>query len=235
MSESPPPSPEKVARRAIILSVVTHRGIVDGNRANQRRAADLAKRAQDWLAELGLVSELDAWEERVLGSGFGSLTQQDRINASWLSEGLLVLVWALGKINLPAFDEMCDPAEVANSLGFLQSADQTALANPTLRRTEVLREYNEFVYHLHWRIRDFALHKSRHDFEELARSAWGEPILRHGLQLKNKDVCVGGLPLFEAKEGDRQTLASITQERHRASNWLIGYASENFYAVTTDT
>jgi hypothetical protein len=55
------------------------------------------------------------------------------------------------------------------------------------------------------------------------------------LALQDRDLCVGGVPISRAEERAWRTLASITLERHRASNWLIGYASEDFYEVTTDT
>jgi len=88
---------------------------------------------------------------------------------------------------------------------------------------------------MHWRIRDFSLNRRPYDFESLARKAWGEPVIRFGLKLCEKDIRIGDDPLFKADEKDWRAVASITQERHRASNWLIGYASEDFYEVTTDT
>jgi hypothetical protein len=234
-NEPPPPSADKVARRAIVLSVVACRGVVEADPANARGASDLAKRAYDWLRALGLDEELSAWERRVLESTFGKLSDRDRINASWLSEAVVVLAWSLGKFELPGFAEQCDPSGAANSLGFLQPTVSTVLKEPELRSSDDLHEYNEFIYNLHWRVRDFSLNKRSYDFESLARKAWGEPVLRHGLLLYERDLCVGGVPISRAEERVWRTLASITQERHRASNWLIGYASEDFYQVTTDT
>ena len=146
-----------------------------------------------------------------------------------------MLTWSLGKTELPGFGEQCDPANAANSLGFLQPTNATVLKEPELRSPDDLHEYNEFIYNLHWRVRDFSLNKRSYDFESLARKAWGEPVLRHGLVLCERDLCVGGVPISRAEERVCRTLASITQERHRASNWLSGYASEDFYEVTTDT
>ena len=184
---------------------------------------------------LGLEEELSGWERQVLTSPFGSLADRDRINASWLSEAVTVLAWSLGKVELPRFDEQCDPAGAANSLGFLQPTDSTELSRPRLRPPEDLQEYNEFLYNLHWRVRDFSLNRRSYDFESLARKAWGEPVLRHGLVLQNGDLSIGGVPISQAEESAWRSLMSITRERHRASNWLIGYASEDFYEVTTGT
>src|SRR3954463_15741082 len=118
-SEPLRPTPQKVAMRAVALSAIACRGFVEGDRANLRSAADLAKRSHNWLPELGVEAELNEWEKRVLASPFGRLAERDRTNASWLSEGMLVLAWALGRIELPGFDQQCVPAEVANGLGFL--------------------------------------------------------------------------------------------------------------------
>ena len=235
LSDPPPPSAERVARRAIVLSVISCRGIVESDNANPTNAAGLAKRSRDWLHAIGLEEELSDWERDVLASPFGSLSERDRINASWLSEAVTILAWSLGKLELPGLEDQCDPERSASSLGFLKPVGATALNGPQLRAPNILQEYNEFIYHVHWRIRDFSLIERPYDFESIARKAWGEPILRHGLQINEKDLCVDGVPIFSAPEDKRCTLASITQERHRASNWLIGYGSEDFYEVTTDT
>jgi Domain of unknown function (DUF4272) len=234
-SEPPTPSAERVAQRAIVLSVVACRGVIDGQRANLQESADLTKRAYDWLRARDLQDELSDWERRILNSPFGTLADRDRINASWLSEAVMVLAWSLGKLELPGFSEQCDPASAANSLGFLQPTDLTVLRNPELRSPADLHEYNEFIYNVHWRLRDFSVNRRSYNFESLARKAWGDPVLRHGLLIREKDICIGGVPISQASERDLRTVTSITQERHRASNWLIGYASEDFYEVTTDT
>jgi hypothetical protein len=225
-----PPAADVVARRAIILSVVSCRGITD-EAACDPEASKLAGNSAKWLCTLGLDEHLSEWERKILATPFGALDERTRINASWLSEAIVVLSWALGCAELPAFDAQCDPAAVANALGFLQAAENTALSNAVLRTTEELKDYNEFVYSLHWRLRDFSLHNNSFDFEQWHPNEAG----RYGLKLKEKDLCVAGGPLSLAKEGDWRRILSITQERHRASNWLIGYGSEDFYEVSTDT
>ncbi len=233
--DPPPPNASKVARRAIILATISCRGLIDDEKTNASGASDLAKKANGWLYALGLDNELSDWERRVISTDFGHLPERDRINASWLSEGLVILAWALGYAELPVFDIQCDPYETAKALGFLLPESETVLAKPSLRSTGELKEYNEFIFNVHWRIRDFSLNRRPYDFESLAKKAWGDPVLRHGLKLSEKDIQIEGQPLFKAPENIWRGLGSITQERHRASNWLIGYASEDFYEVTTDT
>lgn len=235
IQEPPPPTAAKVARRAIALSVVSCRGTIEGEHADPKGTADLAKRSRDWLIAVGCEGELSDWERRLLDTPFGGLSERDQINASWLSEAVAVLAWALGKFELPGYEDQCDPAGAANSLGFLQPTKETVLDRPELREAAALREYNEFIYNLHWRLRNFSLNRRGYDFESLAEKAWGKPVLRYGLMIAERDLCINGAPISRADEGDWRRAVSITQERHRASNWLIGYASEDFYEVTTDT
>ncbi len=233
--EPPPPDASTVARRALVLATVSCRGFIDNDKANASGASGFAKKSKDWFYALGLDEDLSDWERKILSTEFGQLQERDRINASWLSEGLVILAWALGRVDLPVFDLQCDPSATANALGFLQPESETVLAKPSLRSSGELSEYNEFIYNVHWRIRDLSVNHRSYDFESLARKAWGEPVLRFGLKLTEKDIQIAGQPLSKAPENIWRGLSSITQERHRASNWLIGYASEDFYEVTTDT
>ena len=175
-----PPTSDQVARRAIALSVVCCRGIVEGDRANAGQAEGFAKNAFHWLRAIDLEDELSPWEAGILAAPFGTLSARDQINASWLSEAVAVLAWALGTADIPAFDQQCDPHSVAGSLGFLKPVSETVLADPRLRSTEELSDHNEFIYQVHWRLRDFSLFRRSYDFETLARKAWGEPILKYG-------------------------------------------------------
>ena len=229
--EPPPPTPDKVARRALVLSAVVCRSMIDDKQ--DPWAKEMSAQILEWLEKLNLDRELSEWERALLTKPFGELPDKDRRNGSWLSEGMVVLAWALGKIQLPSFDSQCDPPDVGSCIGFTQPMRETVLNDPVLLAPGQLSEYNWFIYNLHSRVRS-SRDKESHDFESLARRAWGEP-LPYGLQIAEKDVALNGQPLPKASEAERQNLRSITQERHRASNWLIGYASEDFYEVTTDT
>ncbi|SDT91564.1 protein of unknown function [Verrucomicrobium sp. GAS474] len=231
--EPPPPCAERVARRALILSAIACRGFAENEKPEE--AVPIAKDCLNWLISLGLDDDLSEWERALLQAPLGSLSSRDKNNASWLSEAVAVLAWSLGKADLPLFDKQCDPAGVANGLGFLQPAGETILNNPALLSPDELGDYNEFIYNLHWRLRSFSINKQKYDFESLARKAWGEPVAKYGLQFLEKDLSLGGVPITQAQEVTWRTVLSITQERHRASNWLTGYASEDFYEVTTDT
>jgi len=224
------PEAESVATRAIILSVVSCRAFTSQEPENSG-AASLAKKSYEWLRAIGLDESLTEWERQILTAPFGSLKDRDIIDGSWLSEAVNVLAWALGKRDLPAFDEQCDPAEAADSLGFLQPTEQTCLNKPGLLRSDELDSYNEFIYNLHWRIRDFSLHNRWYNCSNL----FAETARKYGLKIIDHDLCISGKPISDSAEADWRPVLSITRERHRASNWLVGYDSEDFYEVGTDT
>lgn len=151
---------------------------------------------REWIAQLGLSDDLNAWESALLATAFGQVGDRDRINASWLSAGLVVLAWALGRTDLPAFDEQCDPRRIADSLGFLRPRDATVLANPRLRSAKEIRAYGEFIYNAHWRLRDFQLFgRKRHCTKLVAASL----RTRFGLTLIDQDLAIADVPLFRSK------------------------------------
>ncbi|MGC4013786.1 MAG: DUF4272 domain-containing protein [Luteolibacter sp.] len=233
--EPTPPTSHAVARQALILSAIACRGGMEGDNSDPSGASSMIELIQTWLRNLDLWSHLTRWEHRIVSAPFGTLSQRDAIDASWLSESMAILAWALGKTPLPDCDKQCDPASVATSLGFLKPVDMTVLTNPVLLEPGALDEFNEFIYQIHWRLRDFSLFGRPYDFESLARAAWGTPVERYGLKLIQGDIGIGGVPLYESDDHERGHFGSITRERHRASNWLIGYAAQGFYEVTTDT
>lgn len=224
----------KVARRAIVLSVITCRGFSEGFE-DKEEGADLVRRSIAWLDSLAIDQELCTWERSILSTPFGHLSEKDIIKASWLCEGLVVLAWALNRADILSYDIQCDPPEVANSLGYLQPINDTVLIQPSLRSIKELSDYNDFIYNLHWRVRNFGKNRNIYDCEHLLSDSDGGHYSHYGLKLKEKDVEISGKPLSLSTEEEYRSLAGITQERHRASNWLVGYDSEDFYEVATDT
>jgi len=89
-------TPAEIARRALALFSVV--GVSFGARREQ---------VLGWLAEHGLDGELSPLEAGFLDDPAPS---EDRlIDATWNSERLIVLLWALGLAEMPEADEECDP------------------------------------------------------------------------------------------------------------------------------
>lgn len=139
-------APRAVAARALVLfSVVA--------------AALGAPRDQvvAWLREQGLWNELSPSEEEFLTAA--ALERQVQINFGWQSERLLVLLWALKKIEeLPGPSVQCDTAEFQRILPpFAGTSVTEFLQSSSLRDDEELIAKSEELLDLHWQARDARL------------------------------------------------------------------------------
>ena len=225
VDEAPvPPTPLRVAQRALVLCAVSCRGFIEDG-AGDEGAEGLAVRLLPWLREQGLAGELEPHEADLLATKLGALDPQARTNATWRSEGLAVLAWALGRHGLPAYDEQVDPREVAESLGFLEDGAGALLAAPRLRPQAELDAYRHAVFSLHWRLRQFGIDGKAMDFAEFAGRAWFGPMSLEGLRLIERDLAIGAVPIARAGRDDYRRCASTAQERHQAANWLHGYGA----------
>lgn len=136
-------SPTEVAYRALALFSVV--GVALG-----------ADRAEiiDWLKQHDLWQKLAPSEVEFLDTSNPS--QQQIINAGWLSERLIVIVWALGALDqLPPPDEQCDTAEFLTILPpFASTSIADFIASARLRRSSTLIENADETLQLHWEARD---------------------------------------------------------------------------------
>jgi hypothetical protein len=231
--EPVPPSPERVARRALVLAAVACRsGIeVDAGNANAEAFREGIVR---WVEGVGLADEIEPSELALLRAPLGALDDRRRIDASWRVEGLAVLGWALGRYELPPYDVNADGPAAGQALGFLGKWSDTVLSAPRLRSADELTSLADQLFSLHWRLRQYSLDRAPMDFAEFAPRAWFGPLRLDDLRICEGDLEVRGVPLFRAPEEVWRTAMSIARERRQAANWLEGY--ETLYSeVTCDT
>ncbi len=228
-----PPEPNRVATRALALAAVSCRGLIEKD-AHDHGAEELRLKVVSWLGRVGAVEELEANEAALLATPLGKLDRKATTNATWQSEGIVVLAWALNLADLPPVHTECEPIEVANAMGFLEDRENTALQSPRLRDLTEIESWAETYLTLHWRLRQFSATPERIDFVKyVSACTWGSLRLEH-LEILDDDLAINSVHIEKvAPDGFRRTL-SITQERHQAFNWLLGF--EQFYSqVTTDT
>lgn len=136
-------SPTEVAYRALALFAVV--GVALG-----------ADRAEiiDWLTQHDLWQKLAPSEAEFVDTS--SASQQQIINAGWLSERLIVIVWALDALDqLPPPDEPCDTAAFLKILPpFASISVADFIASARLRRSSTLIETADEMLRLHWEARD---------------------------------------------------------------------------------
>jgi hypothetical protein len=141
LEEDVPRTADAVARRCVVLYAVVAAGTRQGR-------AGLV----DWLRGEGLVGDVSPLEMAFLAGG--EPTEQAMINATWRTEALGVLLWALGKVE--AVDIGNVPVLRA-ALPGLYGATAEFVDGAALRdEVEVLTFY-EAIYQAHWAVRDARL------------------------------------------------------------------------------
>jgi hypothetical protein len=147
---------------------------------------------------------------------------------------MVVLAWALGRAELPRYDQQCDPADVATKLGFLAERSATALAAPSLQAFEDIDELAGTYLAIHWRLREYQRAPGFIDFASyLPQWALG-PVRPSELDLIDNDLGICGDRIDRAPESSYFPALSIARERHQAFNWLLGFAPV-YSEVSTDT
>jgi len=229
-----PPAPERVAARALVLSAVSWRGLIeeDGDRPDD--AEQQRQDAMDWLVSIGAAEEMEAEEVDVLSAPVGTLDQQVAEDATWRTEGMVVLAWALGRADLPPVHIECDAHRVLGGLGFLKDRRKTPLDRPGLRDLDEIHAWADTYLTLHWRLREYAQHPDPIDFVAyVSDCTWG-PLRLDGLEIIDDDLAIDGVPLDEVEDDVLNDVLGIAQERHQALNWLVGFAPV-YSEVGTDT
>jgi Domain of unknown function (DUF4272) len=215
-----PPTPERVARRALALTAVTVRALLEQDAANPKAAATY----QDvlaWVREVGIGDEFEPDESEVLQRPLGKLDEQMQINSTWRLEGLVVLAWALGRFEIPPHDQLVSVKPLWQSLGLFDAgAARALLANPTLRQREEIGSLRNRLFALHWRLRNFHINPGVMDFAEYARTCWFGPLDVSGLPLAEGDLGLQGERLDRVSPEVFSSAHSAAQERHQAANWL---------------
>jgi hypothetical protein len=129
-----PPSPERVARRALALAAVAGRALLEHEDPSDTGVEETRTSILAWVEGAGFGDELEPDEWQVLQLPLGAIPEQDAVNACWRLEGLGVLAWALNRFGALPHDRVVVPAELLTSMGILDvEAARSLLNNPKLR------------------------------------------------------------------------------------------------------
>jgi hypothetical protein len=228
-----PPTAERVAARALVLSAVSCRALIEED-AGKQGAEDLRLRLLPWLETIGAAEELEPAETTLIATPLGKLEEKKGVDASWQSEGMVVLAWALGFAELPPVHVQCEPSDVANCMGFLDDRENTPLHNPRLRDGSEIEKRGDTYLTLHWRLRQFSINSAPMDFSAYALACKWATMRLDELEFQDNDLAIDGVRIDKVEFKRFREVLSITQERHQALNWLMGF--EQLYSqVTTDT
>lgn len=217
-----PPTAERVARRALALTALTARAVLEQDVAKANPDVPrLHDGLRGWIHDTGTENELEPDELRIVLRRPGAPDSKQLADSTWRLEGLAILAWALGRFEIPSHDELVSMNQLWRSLGFLDSrAAKAVLDGPSLRPRGDIAKVRNRLFALHWRLRNFHLNRGTMDFAEFARTCWFGPLDLGGLPLVEGDLAIKGERIDRAPASAFSSALSAAQERHQAANWL---------------
>ncbi|MCB9883645.1 MAG: DUF4272 domain-containing protein [Planctomycetes bacterium] len=228
-----PPSPNAVAFRALVLCSLACRAHLELG-PDDPDAIDVYQQLVRWCQEMDLWTHASTRERAQIETPLGSLARRDGLNMGWHAEGLLVLVWALGLVDLHSHDTKVDLFDLADALHFLGDDARSIVEQARLRDREALRACREFHYALHVRLRSYERDPVPrdivHDFDGIDVEALGLD-----LPLSGTDLRIGSGPMAAAPPKLITQSEEIVRERHRASIWVIGEEGPDYHGFPLDT
>jgi hypothetical protein len=260
-----PPSSREVAERLLILkhcviysAICPPPGIVSQLMstwpAEERRKFVLAsetKRDEFWqgLRELGLWDRFSPSEQEFASTTMVSMTERQRINASWRMQAAAVLIWALGRVDgFPSFDTEVPPESLKPYPG---ESPSEFLRDARVRPHAEIDRMRDVAELWHWRSRtreleeqgavfpvDDAMRKAGiQSFDDVVRMTAKMAFADQSLgEIVDDDFVAFGKAYRSLTDAEWSSIRSITMERHFALNWLCGYAPDNRWDDTpTDT
>ncbi|MCC6528052.1 MAG: DUF4272 domain-containing protein [Polyangiaceae bacterium] len=194
-------------------------------RANTERDAYWKK-----VKAIGLWGELTPRERAFAGTTVATMTSQQQLDAAWLTEAIAVLSWALAaRDTLPSYDGPVDHDVVHAHLS----------EHATLRPEAELERERAKAELWHWRAHQRELAERGTPFSPSPpmRSAGvttRDDLVRHTAKVGHDkgylpapvdgDFPVNGKAYRALSAGAFAAVRTLSVERHRALNWLLGRA-----------
>jgi hypothetical protein len=216
-----------------VLLALAARGLLDMNLRMNNQPAYRLHELHEWLEALDIADEMEAEEKRILYTEEGGLGERDTLNSVWSLEALVVLAWALELAELPAYDRLVETDDLLRALSLCNVPEsKDKLARAKLRPVEELDRYNEQIFAYDWRMVDYRVRPQAVDYASVQVMSGGFDL--SWAKLIDGDLALQGTPIHQADQDLVGAMNSLAMERHRASNWLCGYATL-YSRITTDT
>jgi hypothetical protein len=228
------PDASRVARRALSLAAVVCRSLSDHDPTNPD-AGDLWERLKGWVNSQELDNELEDHERVLIYSPLGSLSNSDRISATWRVEGLAVLAWSLGLFPFPLHDAQVDPYEVTDCVALLNPEAAEIVESAMLRSDKELHACRELYYAIHCRLRQFAREQVPNDIRHWIEDEWIETLRIDRVLDESGDLSIQGVSVSSVDGDVLSACESTTYERHLSAIWLTGEGGPLYSEVTVDT
>jgi hypothetical protein len=139
-------TPKEIAKRLLCLTYLCY---ATEDEESKEQIIDFLKKENLWDS----VTE----DEKILFTK-PKLTDQERVNVSWRSEAIWLLLWTIQKVDildLP-IDEV-NIADIVNRLPKLMSSTKDFIESATIRTTGDILDQSDLIYRLHWATRQAEL------------------------------------------------------------------------------
>ena len=219
-------SAQCVYRNALFLSYMAYKAMVDGD--SHPKAIEMVAKIpgifqEDWMDDL----TLDLAEQRFVNAPFGTLKQQQRAEASWLTERMAVLAWALGIAELPPFYHLVHAPKVSTTLGIFQPGAKERVAKAKLRHPDDVVMAAKTYSALYWRLSEHIKDPNPIDFYNRMLDPENHHLTVDGLQFHEGDLAINGVPLNQLPEEKLGLTCSIVFQRYKELRWLLGLNGVN--------
>lgn len=243
--ELSPPSETDVANRALCLAAFAALGSaaqdLSTGGASPQDTDSFAKSVRDWLNHEGAARHQSRREREAFRRPLDAWSERDFIDASWRTESLGVLLWALSVYDeLPPYDAQFE--DVPENVPLLAPV-APFLGAVTLRSADEIARKRDLAELWHWRSRttqlqaddNFARSNPELDLDEIVRET-AHAASEEGdiVEPIEEDFPAFGKPYRDLDAEEYAEATSIAMERHFALNWLRGY-SRDWDETPTDT
>lgn len=229
---------------AEILSRFTGPGMEDERAKLADGLQKMFAQQEEKIRAAGLWDRLEDAEKEFMRTGVFETTMKQRIDASWLAESIMCLFWGLiRRDQIPPYDQQVVPE--SNRFNPGEKATEL-IANASLRPQAEIDKQRDIAELWLWRCRTHSLLKTKRIPDALPDGTPMTEVIRltaakaaeEGIfdQPIENDFPVFGKPYRDVSDEELSQLTSIAMERHKALNWLCGYAPANRWLETpTDT
>jgi hypothetical protein len=211
------PNAERVLARLILMTALVNRGFIESSPTDEMEST--RQNMIEAIADSPAWEEAESWESDALQTPVGETDDRLKWQLPWLSEGAMVLAWAMELADLPSYDQQVD----TKLLYDLEEKVRSRKPAPPLRPLSEMQTLAFQMLAIHWRLRQFHVKGEAMDFAAYAPKAWCGPMDLSLARLIDNDLEVNGRPLSQASEEQWKTAAGIMEERRKAINWLLGH------------
>lgn len=227
-------APLEVAERALVLGAICRRAFLE-ERAGEVDEDDPEAERFDlvaWLRAEGVDAAATEEERRLLHTRVGRLATEAAAEASWRSEALIALGWALGLLpDMPPYDAAAEPSALLAAVPAPWAATAAWRREATLRPEDEVAAERERAELWYWRA---SIADSFFVAGDVERTALAVAVRDVTTEARNAGVLDSPIrddfpargAAYRLLDSDAvDELAAIAVQRVQALNWLCGFGS----------